>query len=369
MRCKSGEDGKDNLFFGGIGMKRIISLTLLGLLSCGMVGCGGCKGQGGDQRLNGGGSTFVYPMMSKWAKEYEKAKGVQVNYQSIGSGGGIQKMTSKDFDFGCSDAPLDQEQLAEAQKNGGEVLHIPLVMGPVVPIYNLPDVDKEKPLKFNGEVLAGIFLGNITKWNDSKLKKLNPDVDLPNKKIVVVHRSDGSGTTYIWVDYLSQVSEEWKEKVGVATSVKWPTGVGQKGNEAMARQTASTPGAIAYVELTYAVQKKIPYGLVANKAGRYIKPDIKSVREAAKNALAKEIPDDLVLHIANADGKDSYPISGTVYAVIYKTLPKGKGEEVVKLFRWLIHEGQDYTESLDYAGLPKELIGRIDKKLDEVKFK
>ena len=322
----------------------------------------------GDQkaRLNGAGSTFVYPMMSKWAAEYDKAKGVEVNYQSIGSGGGIQQMTAKTADFGCTDGPMNEEQLQKAKDTGGDVVHIPLVMGAVVPAYNLEEV--KEPLTFSGPVLADIFLGKVKKWNDKTLQDLNPGVKLPDKAIGVVHRSDGSGTTYVWVDYLSKVSSEWKEKVGVATSVSWPCGEGAKGNEGVAGRVKETPGAIGYIELIYAFQNKIEFGFVQNKEKVAIRADLKSITAAADNAL-KEIPEDLRYSITDAAGKDSYPISGTVWAVIYVNQPAVKGQQVLDFLRWVTHDGQQFCEDLHYAKLPKGLVERVEKKLDSVKVK
>jgi phosphate ABC transporter phosphate-binding protein len=322
---------------------------------------GGCGGS--DRRLNGGGSTFVYPMMSKWADEYKKATGVEVNYQSIGSGGGIQQMTAKTFDFGCTDAPMNEEQIEKCRQQGGEPLHIPLVLGAVVPTYNLKGVDT--PLRFTGPVLADIYLKKITKWNDKALRDLNPGVDLPNQEIVVVHRSDGSGTTYIWVDYLSKVSPPWKKKVGVGPSVDWPTGIGQKGNEGVAGQVRRSAGAIGYVELIYALQNDMSYGLVKNQEGEFVKASLESVTAAADASL-KEIPEDLRFSITNAPGKESYPISGTVWAVVYDKLPAGKGQMVVDFLRWVTHDGQQSAKGLDYAPLPRGLVTRLEKKLDSI---
>jgi phosphate transport system substrate-binding protein len=338
-------------------MKRFTGLALVGaLLGMCANGCGG-----GEKRLNAGGATFIFPMMSKWADEYKKSKGIEVNYQSIGSGGGIQQMTSQTFDFGCSDGPMNEEQLKKAKDTNGDVVHIPLVMGAVVPAYN---IDVKEPLKFTGPVLAEIFLGRIKKWNDKALADLNPGVDLPNKEIVVVHRSDGSGTTYIFVDYLSKVSSEWKAEVGVGTSVKWiKTAIGQKGNEAVAKFVSDTPGAIGYVELIYALQKNIKYGVVKNKAGEFVKASLESVTAAAGNAL-QEIPDDLRYSITDAAGKDSYPISGTSWAVVYLKQPQDKAKLIVDFLRWVTHEGQDLCANLHYAKLPKGLVERLEKKLD-----
>jgi phosphate ABC transporter phosphate-binding protein len=321
-------------------------------------------GCGGDKRLNAGGSTFVYPMMSKWSDEYKKAKGVEVNYQSIGSGGGIQQMTAGTFDFGCTDGPMNEEQLKKCRETGVEPLHIPLVLGAVVPAYHLKEV--KEPLRFTGPVLADIFLGTIQKWNDKAIRELNPDADLPDEDIVVVHRSDGSGTTYIWVDYLAKVSSAWYTKVGVGTSVDWPVGIGQKGNEAVARQVKQTPGSIGYIELTYALQTDIPFGLVKNKEGAFVKASLGSVTAAAKAGLT-DIPADLRYSLTNPPGKESYPISGTVWAVVYERLPAGKGQMVIDFLRWVTHDGQPFAEELQYARLPAGLVERVDKKLDQLR--
>jgi phosphate transport system substrate-binding protein len=303
-------------------------------------------------------------MMSKWASEYEKAKGAQVNYQSIGSGGGIQQMTAKTFDFGCTDGPMNEEQLQKARETGGEVVHIPLAMGAVVPIYNLEEI--MEPIKFSGSVLADIFLGKVKKWNDPALKELNPGVNLPDLDIVVVHRSDGSGTTYIWVDYLSKVNQEWKAKVGVGTSVNWPTGTGQKGNEGVAGQVKRTRGGIGYVELIYATQNDIKYGPVRNRDGAFVTASLESVTAAADNALAT-IPDDLRYSITDAPGENSFPISGTVWAVLYVNEPVDKGQAVIDFLKWVLHEGQEFTAELHYARLPKGLVEKADAKLATVK--
>jgi phosphate transport system substrate-binding protein len=346
-------------------MKRLPGLAVLGVMVV-AVGCGGGGGGtagGSAQRLNGGGSSFVYPMMSKWAGEYEKAKGVQVNYQSIGSGGGIQQMTAKTFDFGCTDGPMNEEQLQKAKDVGGDVVHIPLTMGAVVPAYNLDEV--KEPLTFTGPLLADIYLAKVKKWNDKAIQDLNPGVKLPDKDIGVVHRSDGSGTSYVWTDYLSKVSPEWKKKVGVGTSLDWPCGEGAKGTEGVSGRVKATPGAIGYIELTYALQNKIKYGAVKNKEDVAVTADLKSITAAADNAL-KDIPDDLRYSITNPDGKDSYPISGTVWAVIYVHQPADKGRAVVDFLRWCTHDGQQFCEGLQYAKLPKGLVERLDKKLDAV---
>jgi phosphate transport system substrate-binding protein len=346
-------------------MKRLWGMTgLWAALAAALVGCGGCGS--GKPRLNGAGSTFVYPMMSKWAAEYDRSKGIEVNYQSIGSGGGIQQMTAKTADFGCTDGPMNDEQLEKAMEVGGPVIHIPLVMGAVVPAYNLPGVKEQ--LTFSGPVLADIYLGKIKKWNDKAIKELNPGVKLPDQGIGVVHRSDGSGTTYVWVDYLAKVSTEWKKQVGVATSVNWPVGEGAKGNEGVSGRVKASTGALGYVELIYALQNDIKFGRVRNKEGTAVQPSLESVTAAAENALTK-IPEDLRYSITNAGGKDSYPISGTVWAVIYLKQPAGTGRQVVDFLRWVTHEGQQFCADLKYAKLPPGLVSRLEKRLDSVSFK
>jgi phosphate ABC transporter phosphate-binding protein len=316
-----------------------------------------------EKRLTGAGATFVYPMMSKWTSEYDKAKGIKINYQSIGSGGGIQQMTANTVDFGCTDGPMNKEQLEKASTVGGEVVHIPLVMGAVVPAYNLDEIKEQ--LKFTGPVLADIYLGKITKWNDKALKDLNPKAALPEKEISVVHRSDGSGTTYIWVDYLAKVSPEWKKSVGVATSVNWPCGIGQKGNEGVAAQVRRGAGSIGYLELTYCRQSDIKYGSVKNKGGVFVSATLESVTAAAHAAL-QEIPDDLRYSITDAPGKDAYPISGTSWAVTYVKNPSGKGKLVRDFLHWATHEGQKFAEPLHYARLPEGLVKRLEAKLAKV---
>jgi phosphate ABC transporter phosphate-binding protein len=350
--------------------RNLLFISLLTILAgCGgpaaptPTGTAGAAPKPKIDRLNAAGSTFVYPMMSKWAAEYDKAKGVKVNYQSIGSGGGIQQMSAMTVEFGCTDGPMNEEQFETAKKNGGEVLHIPLVMGAVVAAYNLDEV--KEPLVFSGPVLADIYLGKIAKWNDEALKKLNPSAALPDKSISVVHRSEGSGTTYIWVDYLSKVSPEWKQKVGVGTSVNWPCGVGQKNNEGVAGSVKRAPASIGYIELTYALQNKMSFGHVINKEGAAIKPSLESVTAAADGAM-NNIPDDLRYSLTDPPGKDAYPISGTVWAVVYANPPKGSGAVVKDFLRWVTHEGQALAEPLHYSRLPKGLVEKLEKKLDQI---
>jgi phosphate transport system substrate-binding protein len=360
-------------------MKRALVLGLGVLLTVALVGCSGGtsntkggsdsgKGGGGDgdKRLNIGGATFIQPMMSKWGSEYYKAKNVKVNYNSVGSGTGINQMIARTYDFGCSDAPMNPKQLEKAQEKGGKVVHIPLAMGAVVPTYNLPGI--EKPLRFTGEVLADIFLGKITKWNDPKLQKLQEEgVTLPDLGIAVVHRSDGSGTTYIFADYLAKCSSEWKENVGVNTSLKWPVGVGANGNEGVAGQVERTAGALGYNELIYALAKKnLKYGSVKNKADHYILGSLESVTKAADASL-KSIPEDLRFSLTDAPGKDSYPISGTNWAVVYVHQPADKVELIKNFLTWVTHEGQEFCERLHYARLPQSLVERLTKKIELIK--
>lgn len=310
--------------------------------------------------LNGAGSTFVYPMMSKWSSEYQKlAPAVHVNYQSIGSGGGIRQLIAHTVQFGATDGPMTDDQLKEAQS---PVLHIPLVMGAVVATYNLPPL--AHPIRFTPDALAGAYLGRIKTWNDPEIAKANPDLKLPDTPIAIVHRSDGSGTTYVWVDYLSKISPEWRTKVGTATSVNWPAGIGGKGNEGVAGSVRQTPGALGYVELTYALQNKMPVGSLRNAAGNYVDPSIESVTAAAASALPT-LPDDLRYSITNAPGDKAYPVSGTTWAIIYQNLPAGPARSaVVGFLRWVLHDGQKFCGALDYAPLPADLVQRASAKLD-----
>jgi phosphate transport system substrate-binding protein len=339
-------------------MKSGVAWALLGSFAL-LAGCGAAEE---IKRLNGGGATFVFPVMAKWAAEYKKRTGIEVNYQSIGSGGGIQQMTAQKFDFGCTDGPMTDEQLKNARDVNGEVVHIPLVMGAVVPVYKL---DLKEPLKFSGPVLADIFLGKIQKWNDKAIQELNPGVALPDLEIIVVHRGEGSSTTFLITDYLSKVSNEWKAKVGAGTSVKWPVGIAQKGGESIARQVKQRPGAIGYIELIYALQNKIDFGVIRNKDGVFIQGSLGSTTAAARNAL-RDIPDDLRYSLADPPGEDSYPIAGTSWAILYVNQPPEKRKAVADFLRWCTHEGQQYNEALHYAKLPAGLVERLEKKLDLV---
>jgi phosphate transport system substrate-binding protein len=311
--------------------------------------------------INGAGATFPYPIYSKWFDEYAKVDPeVRFNYQSIGSGGGIKQITSRTVDFGATDGPMTDEQLKQAP---GELLHVPTVLGAVVATYNLPGNPK---LKFAPDVLADIFLGKITKWNDPRIASAN--VQLPDQPILVVHRSDGSGTTYIWVDYLSKVSPDWQQKVGKGTSVNWPVGLGGKGNEGVAGQVKNTPGALGYVELAYAVKNKMPVASVKNAAGKFIEPTIASTTAAAAGA-AKNMPSDFRVSLTNPPGDDAYPIASFTWLLVYKDQQNElKGRAVAKFLWWMSHEGQKYADELLYAPLPQSVVKQVEAKIKEITY-
>lgn len=318
------------------------------------------KFSGEAQSLDGAGATFPAVLYSKWFNEYEKVTGVKVNYQSIGSGGGIKSISDGTVDFGATDGPMTDEQMKAAKK--GEILHIPAALGAVVPTYNIPEIGTAT-VKFSPESLAGIFLGQVTKWNDPKIAADNPGMTLPNKDIVVVHRSDGSGTTYIWVDYLAAVSKEWKDKVGVATSVNWPVGLGGKGNEGVAGEVKQNPYSLGYVELIYAVQNKLGVGHVKNKAGKYVEPTLASVT-AAGAGTAKSIVPDLRASIVNADGDASYPVSGLTWLLIYKNhTDKAKALALTRMAWWATHDAQRFNTELGYAPLPDDIVIKTEEKV------
>jgi phosphate transport system substrate-binding protein len=308
----------------------------------------------GQTTLNGAGATFPNPMYQKWFSEYHKAHpDIQFNYQSIGSGGGIRQVLAQTVDFGASDGPMTDEQLSQAKV---KILHIPTVMGAVVPAYNVPGVSGE--LKFTAEALAGIFLGKITTWNDPAIAKANPGVNLPNQSIIVVHRSDGSGTTYIFTDYLSKVSSEWQNGPGKGTSVKWPVGLGGKGNEGVAGMIRQMQGGIGYIELIYAVQNKIDYGSVKNAGGAFVKASLDSVTAAA--ASAKSMPADFRVSITNAPGKDAYPISSFTWLLIpEKSKEAAKGKILADFLTWMVDDGQKMTADLTYAPLPGNVAEKV----------
>jgi phosphate transport system substrate-binding protein len=316
--------------------------------------------------INGAGATFPYPMYSKWFDEYHKAHGnIQINYQSIGSGGGIKQVTEGTVDFGATDGPMNDDQLKAFQdKHGFGILHFPTVLGAVVPTYNVPGITAE--LNLTQDAIAGIFLGRITKWNDPAIAGANKGVTLPANDIVVVHRSDGSGTTYAWTDYLSKVSDDWKNKVGKGTSVNWPVGLGGKGNEGVAGLAKQTPNSIGYVELIYAIQNNMPYGRVKNSSGAFIKADLAGVTAAAAGA-AKNIPDDFRVSITDAPGKTAYPISTFTWLLIPAKITDTAKRDAIKGFlNWMLADGQNYAENLSYAKLPKEIVGKELKAINNV---
>jgi phosphate transport system substrate-binding protein len=313
--------------------------------------------QSGTVLLNAAGATFPYPIYSKWFDVYHTAHpSTQINYQSIGSGGGIRQLQAGTVDFGASDGPMSDEQLAQSKF---KILHFPTVLGADVPSYNIAGVTGE--LNFTQKALAGIFLGTITKWNDPELTKANPGVNLPGADIVVIHRSDGSGTTYIWTDFLSRVSDEWKNKVGQGTSVNWPVGLGGKGNEGVSGLVKQTPNAIGYIELVYAAQNNIAFGKVQNAAGKFVKADLAGVTAAAAGA-AKNMPDDFRVSITNAPGATSYPVASFTWLLIPAHIEDAAKRDAIKDFlKWMLTEGQKYTEGLTYAPLPKPVIEKEQK--------
>lgn len=329
-----------------------ITLALTGLFAAGVS-------VAAAQQITAAGATFPAPIYQKWFDEYHKLHGnVQVNYQSIGSGAGIQQLTSGTVDFGASDMPMTDEQISKLKVHP---LHFPTVLGAVVPTYNIPGVSQD--LKFSGTTLADIYLGKITKWNDNALTKDNPGVKLPASDIVVVHRSDGSGTSFIWTDFLSKVSPDWKSKVGANTSVRWPVGLGGKGNEGVSGTVKQTPDSIGYVELFYAIQNHMPYGSVENAAGQFVKPSLQTVTAAAAGA-AKEIPADFRVSITNAPGKDAFPISSFTWMLIPSSIPDSNKAQAIKAFlQWMMTDGQKMTASLDYASLPKEVVAKEMKQI------
>ena len=311
--------------------------------------------------LNGAGATFPYPMYSKWFSEYHKLHSdVEINYQSIGSGGGIRQVLAGTVDFGASDGPMTDEQLAQSKI---KILHVPTVLGAVVPAYNIPGVTGE--IKFTPEALAGIFLGKITSWNDNALTSANPGVNLPNQPIIVIHRSDGSGTTFIFTDYLSKVSPEWQSQVGKNTSVKWPVGLGGKGNEGVAGMIRQMQGAIGYIELIYAVQNKIPYGTVKNSSGTFVKASLDSVTAAAGSV--KNMPADFRVSITNAPGKDAYPISSFTWLLIpVKSKDAARGKIISDFLNWMVDDGQKMTADLTYAPLPANVASKVKTEIKQV---
>jgi phosphate transport system substrate-binding protein len=345
-----------------LGMTRSkFGLILGGLLALVFAGCSGNGGSSAEIRLQGAGATFPNPLYQKWVSEYGKQHpNIKIDYQSVGSGAGIKQIKERTIDFGASDSPMKDEDL----KTAGEILHVPTVLGAVVITYNLAGITQ--PLRFTPDVIADIFLGKLKKWNDPRIKAENSGVNLPDADITVVHRSDGSGTSAVFTDYLSKVSPEWKEKVGSGTSPNWPVGLGGKGNEGVTGQVKATPNTIGYVELAYAVQNKLPAGVLKNKSGSFVEPSIDAVTAAAAAALAMT-PEDLRVSITDAPGATAYPISSYTYILIYKDQQDAvKGKTLVDFLWWGIHDGEKFAKDLMYAPLPADIIKRAEVKINSI---
>ena len=339
-------------------MKRIAIILTIALAACGP------KEQAPSSKtaINGAGATFPNPLYSKWFAEYRTAHpDVEVNYQSIGSGGGIKQLTAQTVFFGASDMPMTDGQLKSAP---APILHFPTVLGGVVPVYNAGDL--AQPLRFTGALLADIYLGKVRTWNDPAIAQVNPGAALPASDIIVVHRSDGSGTTFIWCDFLSKTSPDFKQKVGASTSVQWPAGVGGKGNEGVSGLVKQTPGAIGYVELIYALQNKIPYGAVQNKAGTFVTASLESVTAAAAGVV---MPDDFRVSITNPDGKDAYPIASFTWMLLYQnSSDKQRTKIMVDFMKWALGDGQKDAAPLGYAPLPKEVVDKEQQALQRIQL-
>jgi phosphate transport system substrate-binding protein len=355
-------------------MKRSFSILSAALITAALAAACGGGGSGpvrppsdaspaGTTKINGAGATFPNPIYSKWFSEYNKLHpNVEINYQSIGSGGGIRQLLERTVFFGASDQPMTDEMLAKAP---GPILHFPTVLGAVVPVYNLAGTNTQ--IKFTGPVLADIFLGKITKWNDPAIAKLNAGMSLPSSNITVAHRSDGSGTTFVWADYLAKISPEWKQKVGANSSLNWPVGVGGKGNEGVAGLVSQTPGSLGYVELVYALQNKISYGAVQNQSGEFIVPDVASVTAAAAGAMST-MPKDFRVSITNSPGKGAYPISSFTWILLYED-PQDKNHARIMsdFMKWALNEGQAMAVTLGYARLPEQLVPLELEQLNRMK--
>jgi len=343
-------------------MKRKFLMLILGVLIVGLMG--GVAEAGKLLLINGAGATFPYPLYSKWFYEYTKVdSSVNFNYQSIGSGGGIRQITAQTVDFGASDGALTDEQLKQAP---GALLHIPMTAGAVVVTYNIPGVGEG--LKLSPDVVVDIFLGKISKWNDPRIVSDNLGINLPSQSIIVAHRSDGSGTTNIFTDYLSAVSKVWKISVGKGTSVNWPAGLGGKGNEGVAGLVKQTPGTIGYVELAYAVKNNLSYADIKNKSGNFITPSVESTT-AAINGKINSMPADFRVSLVNPDGADVYPIAGVTWILVYKNQSdKVKGQKIVEFLHWAIKDGQKYSTDLLYAPLPASMVKQIEEKINQISY-
>jgi len=341
-------------------IRATLALCVFGIAALGFIGC--ANNTGGEVRLQGAGATFPNPLYQKWLSEYGKLNAnVKIDYQSIGSGGGIKQIQARTVDFGASDAPMND---AELKASPAELIHIPTVLGAVVLTYNLQGVSK--PLRFSPDVIADIFLGKITKWNDPRIKADNADASLPSAEITVVHRAEASGTSFVFSDYLSKVSADWKQKVGADKSPNWPVGQGGKGNEGVTGQIKQQPNTIGYVELAYAVQNKLPVALVKNASGVFVEPSVDAVTAAAA-ASAATTPDDLRVSITNANGAGVYPISSYTYILAYKAQSDAtKGKTLVDFLWWGIHDGEQFAKDLQYAPLPDEIIKRAEAKINSI---
>jgi phosphate transport system substrate-binding protein len=332
------------------------------LLTMGVIGCSTVTQA---SSLNGAGATFPLPLYTKWFVEYNKLTGVEINYNPIGSGGGIKAITDGTVDFGGSDGIMTDAQVAAAEAAGGSILHIPMTSGAVAVIYNLEGIDSGQ-LRLTGDVLAGIYLGNITKWKDSRITDINPGVNLPDESIAVVHRSDGSGTTFIFTNYLLKVSSEWGTEVGNATSVEWPVGIGGEKNAGVAGQVKQIPGAIGYVELAYAVQNNIGWAQLKNAAGNYIEPSLEATTKAAEGVT---LPDDMKVMITNSSNPDAYPICGFTWILAFvNQTDQAKGSALVNMLWWAIHDGQQYSTALDYAPLSNTVVTKAENEILSIKY-
>ena len=349
-------------------MKSIRTFAMLGIVGFSALPLASCSsaisGTAVEVRLQGAGATFPNPVYQKWFSEYNKVTpNARFDYQSIGSGGGIKQITARTIDFGGSDAPMKDQELKAAP---GRILHIPTVLGAVVVTYNLPEGQAE--LKLTPEVLADIYLAKIKKWNDPAITASNAGVKLPDKEITVVHRSDGSGTTFVWTDYLSKVSPEWKARVGAGTAINWPVGFGAKGNEGVTGQVKQTPYSLGYVELIYAEQNKLPVASIRNSAGGFVKSSLDSITSAAAG-VAAQMPDDLRISITNAPGQNAYPISSFTYLLVYQEQPdQAKGRALVDFLWWATHDGQQMARNLSYAPLPSEVVTKAEAKIKAITF-
>jgi phosphate transport system substrate-binding protein len=351
---------------------RSLSLALVALALPFAVGCSGCSKSG--PRVNAGGATFVNPIMQKWSGEYRKAKGVEIDYVSKGSGYGIEQMTAKTIDFGCSDAPMKKEQLAAAKEMGGDVFHIPLIMGGVAVVYNLPEL-KDHELKLTGDVLADIYRREVKVWNDPRIAALNPGVPLPAKDIVVIARAESSGTTNIFTEYLSKVSAAFKSDIGTSTKPKWPQGVtAQEQNDGVAGFVKDNAGTIGYVEVLFARKNNLQTAKLRNRAGQWVGPDADAVTAAAEEAMKTKSDaepyslHDLTYSLTDAAGAKSYPISGISYAILFAKQPKDKGPVIVEFLKWATTDGQQFAKEQEYAPLPEDLRKKVQEKLGQVKF-